>query len=132
MVQDFAKKDMDDIILGIEVLGKILREFPGDIDECLNMSIDMPRLKAWIAPLFSDFGTTVAAIIANGIANKDELMADAMGAVLDWSFKNYKKVGTDVADCIYLLAPVKPANGTAEIIELFPDEPDAIIITPWR
>jgi len=129
MVQDFEKKDFE---LGIEVLGKILREFPGDVDECLHMSIDMPRLKAWILPLLDDFGTAVANIIARGIANKDELMADAISVPLDWSFKNYKKVGTDVADCIYLLAPVKPANGTAEIVELFPDEPDAIMITPWR
>ena len=93
MVADFSKGDHDSIILGIEVLGKILREFPGDVEECMHMSMDFPRLKAWIEPLFSDFGAAVAAIIGNGLAHKDELIADAVGIPLDWSFKNYKKCG---------------------------------------
>ena len=115
LLDQLRRRDIDSILTGIEDLGKLLRELPPDVDYCTHMAKDGPRIVAWIMPLINDFNNTIAEIIGNGIMHKDELVADAAGAALDWSFKNYPKVGTDLADCAYILYPVKPANGTLTI-----------------
>ena len=102
------------------------------------MDMDVPRLVHWVEPLFNDFKSAMAAIAGNAMTHKDELMADLIGIPLDWSFKNYTRVGEDVADCLYLIAPVG-ANYTLPIdtpFEYTPETSDpnseSFNVTPWR
>ena len=52
-VTDFMKGDLNDILAGITVLGKLIQELPQDLGDCEAMQSDVARIEKW-ATIFTD------------------------------------------------------------------------------
>ena len=74
-VQDFEKKDVPDILAGVQVMGEILQEIPVQLGHCDGMQKDMARITAW-ADIFKHPMTLIPKVTKNTIANFPQIIKD--------------------------------------------------------
>uniref|UniRef100_A0A7S3IPZ2 Uncharacterized protein n=1 Tax=Strombidium inclinatum TaxID=197538 RepID=A0A7S3IPZ2_9SPIT len=119
-VADFKKKDITDIIAGIEVIGQIVQEFPTDLENCKNMQGDIDRIEAW-AQIFKDPKQLVKTMTVNFMKNKTPIIGNATAVASDWAAENYYQSGDDIANVLVLAIGAVP-NAT---------QPEDLDLTQW-
>mmetsp|Transcript_36051 Transcript_36051/g.55362 ORF Transcript_36051/g.55362 Transcript_36051/m.55362 type:complete len:181 (-) Transcript_36051:59-601(-) len=121
-VSDFEKKDLQDIIAGIEEVGKIIQELPTDLQDCKDIQGDLTRIEAW-AQIFKNPKQLVATMTANFVKNHKEIIANATAVASDWAAEDYYQSGDDVANVLVLAIGAVPATEAAQ--------PENLEVTMW-
>ena len=119
-VTDFTKKDLTDIIKGIQELGVVAGQFSGDLKDCEGMKADAARVEAWAA-IFTQPKVLVPTLIKNVLKNYKTIMADVSDISTEMAADDYKKVGMDFADI--LVSAVGPVPAATQ--------PEDLILTQW-
>ena len=109
-VADFEKGDVQDIIAGVTVFGKIFQELPTDLGDCKGMQDDINRIEQW-APIFNDPQALVMKLVQNLQANFQGILSDITAIKADFADDDMYDAGKEVADVmVKALGPVPPAN----------------------
>ena len=117
-ITDFMKGDIQDIIAGVELVGKIIQELPTDLGDCKDMQDDLNRIEAWAA-IFSDPTLLVKTLIGNVIQNFSAIEGDITKTSQDIASGDMYNTGVDIADIMVLALGAVPAG------------PEDIIFTMW-
>ena len=118
-IGDFAKKDIQDIVAGVKVLGGLIQELPDDLNTCEAMQPDLKRIEAW-ATIFKQPKELVARLISNLMHNYQKIITDAQDMTTQVAQKNFKQVGTDAADIL------------VQTLGVVPQDPESIQYTAWH
>ena len=112
-VNDFKKGDLQDIIAGIQLIGKVaLTELPHDLQDCKGMESDVQRIESW-ATQFLHPGTMIPKIIQNVITHFQQIMGDVSKVDSDFTAHNFYNAGDDVADImVQTVGPVPEMDPT--------------------
>ena len=117
-VEDFEKKDMADILAGIEEVGKVIQEFPADLGDCQGMQADVTRIENW-AKIFNDPSKLVQTILVNVVQHLGDIIGDITKMSGDIGSNNWYNAGDDIADVLVKsLGPV-------------PEDPETLTVTMW-
>ena len=100
-IGDFMKKDLEDIIKGVKVVGEIVQEMPTDMADCKSMSSDIARIEAW-AQIFKQPKALVELMVKNVIANFNPIVTDIESTAADIGSGDCMKAGQDIADIMVL------------------------------
>ena len=119
-IHDFEKKDLKDIIAGVEEIGKVITELPADLADCKDMQGDITRIEAW-AKIFENPKELVKTVSENFLKNYKDIFADVSKISTDWTAKDYYDAGDDIADILVLTV------GAVKI----PEQPEDIKLTQW-
>ena len=106
---DFSKGDVDSIMAGIEVVGKIIEELPQDFSQCEDMQGDITRIENW-AKIFEDPTKLVETLAVNIIKNFSKILKDISCETADFDTQNYYQAGSDIADILVLTLGAVPEN----------------------
>ena len=118
MVEDFEKKDMADILAGIEEAGKVIQEFPADLGDCQGMQADVTRIENW-AKIFDDPTKLVQTLLVNIVQHLGDIIGDITKMNTDIGSNSWYNAGDDIADILVkTLGPV-------------PEDPETIEVTMW-
>ena len=82
MIDDFKKKDLEDIIKGVTVVGKMLSTLDKDLSDCGGMGPDLLRIKAW-ATIFKNPALLLKTIFTNSMLHLDKIHADIGTIIVD-------------------------------------------------
>lgn len=115
-INDFSKGDVPDIIKGVEAIGKIVQEFPVDLQDCGNIQDDINRIDKW-ADIFAHPTTLVETILANAIKNHEAVINDAGAIVSDFNSGNFLQSGEDIGDILVLLIGPVPSAQLAALLQ---------------
>ena len=69
-INDFSKGDVADIIKGVQAIGRIIQEFPQDLQDCGDIQDDINRIEKWAA-IFGEPTKLVETMLANAITNHE-------------------------------------------------------------
>ena len=117
-IQDFAKKDLTDIVKGVQILGEIAEGLGSDLGDCEAMSADVNRIEKW-AQIFANPKELVPKLVTNVLKNYAAIIADASDASTQIAAKDLYKTGQDAADILVMVVgPVPQTN-------------DDIVMTQW-
>ena len=119
-ITDFMKGDLQDILAGVEILGKVVQELPADLGDCQAMQGDIDRIEKW-ASVFSDPTTLVRTLLTNIFENFSTISADISKTSTDIAAGDYMNVGEDVADI--MVAALGPVPAAEDI--------ESLVITQW-
>ena len=111
-ISDISKGDLDDIIKGVEEIGQIIKELPGDLAECKEIESDVEKLLVWAAK-FKNPVTLVVVLSKNLLLHWKEVEASVKKMETDWTAKEYYNAGEDVGD-IVIEALGKPTTDDIE------------------
>ena len=117
-ITDFMKGDLQDIMAGVELVGKIIQELPTDLGDCQGMQADIDRIENW-AKIFNDPTELVKVLIGNVVQNFATITADITKTSSDIAAADMYNAGIDVADI--LIAALGPV----------PAQPEYLAITQW-
>uniref|UniRef100_A0A7S3CRK9 Uncharacterized protein n=1 Tax=Strombidium rassoulzadegani TaxID=1082188 RepID=A0A7S3CRK9_9SPIT len=123
-IEYFAKGDVQDILLGIEEMGKLLQELPTDLKECVAMKSDLERIETWAA-IFKNPLELLKTVTTNLIKDYAKIFADVSKTTSDIGEAKYYNAGEDIADVLVLTLGAVPAKGDAEV------QPENIPVTQW-
>ena len=98
-IADFAKKDFKDILLGVEEIGKVVKELPTDLADCKNIQGDVDKITAW-AKIFTEPKKLLPVLSQNILANWKTISTDVVKTDTDFKAADYKDAGIDVADIL--------------------------------
>ena len=98
-IADIEKKDFKDILAGIQEIGQIVQELPGDLSDCKNIQGDVDKIEAW-AKIFTEPSKLLPVLSKNVLANWKTITADVSKTDTDWKAADYKNAGEDVADIL--------------------------------
>ena len=116
---DFSKGDVTDIIKGVEEVGKIIEQLPGDLTDCSDMQSDIAKIEKW-ATIFEHPITLVETLTKNILKNWTKVLSDVMQTMSDWNSDAYYNAGDDVADILVLsIGPITQAPDLEENLGLF-------------
>ena len=110
-ITDFQKKDVQDIIAGIEQVGLIINQLPSDLINCKNIQGDLKRIQTW-AQIFTKPTTLVETVTKNMLQHYTYVLGDIVRADGEWNNKQYYQVGDDVADILVQTIGAVPAAET--------------------
>ena len=119
-VTDFLKKDITDIIAGVEVVGEVLVELPKDLSECQGMKDDVTRIEKWAA-IFSQPTVLLPTISKNLLFHYAQVMKDASNIESDIAADKMYDAGENIADLLIT------AVGKVKAVE----DVDDITYTQW-
>ena len=109
-ISDFEKKDFASIIKAIGEIGAIIEGFPEDFKDCESMQGDIKRIETW-GEIFKHPTQLIATLTANVVQHFSDITGDINKVTTDFSGKEYKNAGEDIADILVLsLGPVPERN----------------------
>ena len=106
-VQDFMKGDVQDILAGITVVGKLIQELPADLGDCQGMQADIARIEKW-GEIFTDPTKLMQTVVQNLLTNYTKIFGDITKTSGDIAKADYYSAGTDVADVLVLTLGAVP------------------------
>lgn len=109
-VADFKKKDLQDIMKGITLIGKAIQDIPADVQQCKSITSHIDEIKQW-AQIFKHPKDLLALMIPNVISHEPQVLTDVQDISTQWSEANYEKVGQDVADILVMAIGPIPTTG---------------------
>ena len=98
-ISDFEKKDLMDIVKGVQIIGTMMTQVEGDIVDCKGMETDAKRIENW-AQIFKHPTELVQTIFANALTNRQGLANDIAEVSADAASGDYNDMGLTVADII--------------------------------
>jgi len=98
-VQDFKKKDLQDIMKGITLVGQAIRDLPADLNQCKSTTGNIDKIKEW-AQIFKHPIQLAKVMIPNVIQHEAQILGDVQDISAQWSNANFEQVGEDVADIL--------------------------------
>ena len=114
-VEDFEKKDLEDILKGIGEIGKIIEEIPNDFADCSTMQGDLKRIESW-GKIFENPVELAKVLGQNVLKNFQPILGDISKIPTDFSGGQFKNAGEDVADIMVLsLGPIPEARWGNEL-----------------
>ena len=116
-VKDFEKKDLTDIIKGIQELGVVAKQFSGDMKDCEGMKADVARVEEW-AKIFTQPKVLIPTLLKNVIKNHKTIFSDVGDITTQLAAADYWKAGTDMADIMVQSVGPVPATAQPETLEL--------------
>ena len=116
-LQDFAKKDLQDILAGVSEIGVVLQQLPQDLGDCTGMQPDIQRIENW-AQIFKDPKLLIQTVTSNIIKNYKEITTDIASTYSDIQAQNFYNAGVDIADLMIAnLGPVPKADEQPEYLQ---------------
>ena len=106
-IADFMKGDIQSIIQGVELVGKLIQELPTDLQDCQAIQGDLTRIENW-ASIFSDPSKLVETVTTNLIKNFSKITADITKTSTDIAGAQYYNAGEDIADVMVLTLGAVP------------------------
>ena len=100
-ISDFSKGDLQDIIKGVQEIGQIIKELPGDLDDCQNIQDDVTKIETW-AKQFANPVTLVTKLTQNLLAHWGAVSKEITQTETDYNTEKYYECGEDVADIVVL------------------------------
>ena len=98
-IADIEKKDFKDIIAGIQEIGTIVQQIPGDLSDCKDIQGDLDKIEAW-AKIFTEPSKLLPILEQNVLKNIKTIMTDVTKTDTDWKAAHYQSAGEDVADIL--------------------------------
>ena len=71
-VEDFEKKDLEDILKAIGAIGQIIQAIPNDFQDCTTMQGDLKRIEAW-GKIFEDPAKLAQVLATNVISHFSQI-----------------------------------------------------------
>ena len=112
-IADIEKKDFKDILAGVQEIGQIVQQLPGDLADCKNIQGDVDKIEAW-AKIFTEPSKLLPILSENILKNWRTITTDVQKTDTDWKAANYESAGTDVADI--LIESVGPISKVYETL----------------
>jgi len=109
-VADFKKKDLQDIMKGITLVGQAIRDLPADVAQCKSCTGNIDAIKQW-AQIFKHPLDLVKVMIPNVMANESQIFGDIKDISAQWSNAQFEQVGKDVADILTAAIGPIPTSG---------------------
>ena len=105
-VEDFEKGDLADIIAGIGEIGQIIQDLPADFKDCDAMQGDLKRIEKW-GKIFENPVQLFEMLAKNVVANFSQITKDIQTIPTDFTNKQFKSAGEDIADImVQAIGPV--------------------------
>ena len=117
-IQDFEKKDLKDLIKGVQEIGVVVKQLSTDLTDCEGIKADVARIEKW-AEIFTKPLVLVPTLVKNVIKNYKTIETDvsdintqlAIGTAVPWN------VGRDIADIMIKTVGPVPAAAQPEDLE---------------
>ena len=116
-IADIMKKDLQDIVKGIEEMATVVGQLTGDLNDCKGMETDIARIEKWAA-IFKNPKELIQVLFTNVIKNIKNIETDISSITTDVAADNFWKVGTDAADLMVQAVGPVPAAADIETIEV--------------
>ena len=63
-IGDFEKSDLTDIVNGVEIVGEIILQLPGDLSDCTSIQGDIARISNW-GKIFTNPSQLITVVTSN-------------------------------------------------------------------
>ena len=121
-IDDFKKKDLEDILKGVEEIGLILQQLPDDTTDCVAMKPEIDRIVKW-SDIFKHPAQLIQKVLVNVVMHIGQIGKDISTIAED--IDKHDDYGAGKATADLLIQNLGPVPQSVEL------DPETIEYTAW-